>query len=90
MPDSIGQFEQLILTAILSLRDDAYGVTIHQRVARDAMWLLRPGGWLVMEFGLGQERQLEHVISRSRGYQAVELFPDPSGAPRVIASPAPV
>src|SRR5438128_6313970 len=32
-PDSIGQFEQLVLTAILTLRDDAYGVTIHARVA---------------------------------------------------------
>jgi PadR family transcriptional regulator PadR len=30
--DSLGQFEQLVLTAILSLGDNAYGVTIHQRV----------------------------------------------------------
>lgn len=30
---SLGQFEQLVLTAILSLREDAYGVTIHERVA---------------------------------------------------------
>ena len=30
--DSLGQFEQLVLTAILGLRDDAYGVTIHNRV----------------------------------------------------------
>ena len=31
-PDSLGQFEQLILTAILRLRDNAYGVTIHSKV----------------------------------------------------------
>ena len=31
--DSIGQFEQLVLTAILTLHDDAYGVTIHAKVA---------------------------------------------------------
>jgi PadR family transcriptional regulator, regulatory protein PadR len=30
---TIGQFEQLVLTAVLSLRDDAYGVSIHGRVA---------------------------------------------------------
>ena len=30
---SIGQFEQLVLTAILSLEDNAYGVTIRDRVA---------------------------------------------------------
>jgi PadR family transcriptional regulator PadR len=30
--DSLGQFEQLVMTAILTLRDDAYGVTIHSKV----------------------------------------------------------
>jgi PadR family transcriptional regulator PadR len=32
MTDSVGQFEQMVLTAILSLRDRAYGVSIHQKV----------------------------------------------------------
>jgi len=31
-PPSVGQFEQLVLTAILALREDAYGVTIHAKV----------------------------------------------------------
>jgi PadR family transcriptional regulator PadR len=31
-PDSIGQFEQLVLAAILALREDAYGVTIQAKV----------------------------------------------------------
>jgi DNA-binding PadR family transcriptional regulator len=30
--DSLGQFEQLVLTAIAALRDEAYGVSIHQKV----------------------------------------------------------
>jgi len=30
--DSLGQFEQLVLTAILNLGDKAYGVTIHEKV----------------------------------------------------------
>jgi PadR family transcriptional regulator, regulatory protein PadR len=29
---ALGQFEQLVLTAILALRDGAYGVTIHAKV----------------------------------------------------------
>jgi PadR family transcriptional regulator PadR len=29
---SLGQFEQVVLTAVLSLREDAYGVPIHARV----------------------------------------------------------
>ena len=32
-PDSLGQFEQLLLTAILTLREDAYGVSIHAKAA---------------------------------------------------------
>ena len=31
-PDTLGPFEQLVLTAILTQREDAYGVTIHARV----------------------------------------------------------
>ncbi len=30
--ESLGHFEQLVLTAVLALEDDGYGVTIHQRV----------------------------------------------------------
>ena len=30
--DSLGQFEQVVLTAILALDDNAYGVTIHAKV----------------------------------------------------------
>jgi DNA-binding PadR family transcriptional regulator len=32
--ESVGSFEQLVLTAILTLRGDAYGVTIHAKVAQ--------------------------------------------------------
>jgi PadR family transcriptional regulator PadR len=31
-PPSVGQFEQLVLTAVLTLKEDAYGVTIHEKV----------------------------------------------------------
>ncbi len=30
--ESCGQFEQLVLTAVLTLDDNAYGVTIHRKV----------------------------------------------------------
>lgn len=36
MVAALGQFEQLLLTAILTLDDDAYGVTIHARVVEFA------------------------------------------------------
>jgi PadR family transcriptional regulator, regulatory protein PadR len=33
IPATIGQFEQLVLTAVLGLGDNAYGVTIHEHVS---------------------------------------------------------
>ena len=37
-PASIGQFEQVVMTAVLDLGDNAYGVTIHNKVEQ----LIRP------------------------------------------------
>ncbi len=33
MPEPVGRFEQVILTAILGLREEAYGVSIHEKAA---------------------------------------------------------
>jgi release factor glutamine methyltransferase len=87
-----------ISTGKLATRDDLadepreafdggpYGVTIHQRVAREAHRVLRPGGWLVCELGVGQEKQIQHVFARAGGYDTVEFVNDPQGAPRVVAA----
>ena len=32
LPESIGQFEHVVLAAVLALSDGAYGVTIHEKV----------------------------------------------------------
>ena len=31
--DTLGQFEQIVLAAVMTLRDNAYGVTIHAKVS---------------------------------------------------------
>jgi release factor glutamine methyltransferase len=61
-----------------------YGLTIHQRVMREALPFLRPGGWLLFEFGLGQEKQVKLLFERARAYEQIELVADASGAPRVV------
>ena len=33
-PQTVGEFEQMILLAVLQRKDDAYGVTIHDELAR--------------------------------------------------------
>src|SRR4029453_5291256 len=42
-PINLGEFEQLILLAILRLRDDAYGVTIRAELANRAGRTVAPG-----------------------------------------------
>jgi release factor glutamine methyltransferase len=59
-----------------------YGLSIHQRVIKDALGYIRPGGWLMFEFGAGQERQIELLFRRGRQYEAVEFENDAAGSPR--------
>jgi release factor glutamine methyltransferase len=60
-----------------------YGLSIHQRVIKDARAFLRPGGHVLFEFGLGQDRQLAALFKRSRAYGEVQFESDADGNPRV-------
>ncbi|MHB2166116.1 N5-glutamine methyltransferase family protein [Alsobacter sp. R-9] len=60
-----------------------YGISIHQRVIRDALPFLKAGGWLAMEFGEGQGRQLELLLKRASGY-ATPVFALEGDVPRVV------
>ena len=61
-----------------------YGIAIHQRVVRDALAFLKPGGLLMFEIGAGQARQVTALFARAKGYEAVESVPDASGEVRVL------
>jgi len=63
-----------------------YGLSIHQRVVREAPEFLPPGGFLAFEIGQGQERQLELLFARTRAYEAPRMFRDAAGAVRVVAA----
>lgn len=60
-----------------------YGISIQQRLIRDALAFLKPGGCLAFEFGEGQERQAAVLLARTRAYTPVQFLLDPSGIPRV-------
>lgn len=63
-----------------------YGLSIHQRVIREAVDLLKPGGWLAFEFGLGQDRQMKALFERSRAYGEVRFLNNATGAPRAVVA----
>ncbi|POH27625.1 methyltransferase [Sinorhizobium americanum] len=60
-----------------------YGISIHQRLIREAAAFLKPGGWLLFEFGEGQDRQAAALIARAKAYEAVSFAHDAHGKARV-------
>jgi release factor glutamine methyltransferase len=63
-----------------------YGLSIHQRVMTDARRFLKPSGWLLMEFGLGQHRQVKILFDRAGCFDAITLSTDDAGTPRAISA----
>jgi HemK-like putative methylase len=60
-----------------------FGISIHQRLVREALPFLKPSGWLAFEFGEGQDRQAAALVARTGGYRSVDLVSDSNGTPRV-------
>lgn len=60
-----------------------YGLSIHQRVIKEATEFLRPGGWLLCEFGLGQHDQVRRLLERARAYDQIGFVGYESGEDRV-------
>lgn len=61
-----------------------YGLTIHQRVIRECVDFLRPGGRLLFEVGLGQAAQVKILFSRARIWEPATFVNDSLGSPRVV------
>jgi release factor glutamine methyltransferase len=60
------------------------GLEIIRRLVEGAYSLLVPGGWLVMEVGLGQWEPVRRLIGADGRYREVSFRPDLQGIPRVI------
>ncbi len=63
-----------------------YGISIYQRVIRDALTYLKPDGWLLFEIGEGQEKQLKFLFQRSKAYSEVRWVYDAKQTPRVAVA----
>jgi release factor glutamine methyltransferase len=65
-----------------------YGISIHMRVIKDSLAMLRGGGYLVCEFGRGQAAQVEKLLQRAKGphgtYDEVRVLVDAGGEPRAV------
>jgi release factor glutamine methyltransferase len=58
------------------------GTDIHRRLADEAPTWLAPDGWLVMEIGAAQRREVEALLEGR--FDPVEVLPDLAGRDRVV------
>ena len=63
-----------------------YGLSIHQRMVKEALPFLKPGGSLLFEIGLGQERQVKMLFERTRAYEEIRTVANAAGEVRVVAA----
>ena len=60
-----------------------FGITIQQRLIRESVGFLRPGGYLLFEFGVGQHRQVAGLFDRTGLYKSVTFARNEAGEERV-------
>ena len=67
----------------LALFSGPSGYEVIERLVQQAANVLKPGGWLAMEIGAGQETKLRQLLS---GWPQVQFTNDLRGIPRVVAA----
>jgi release factor glutamine methyltransferase len=74
------------------------GLDVIRKLVPDAAAVLRPGGWLLFEFGFGQADAVRAIIAAEPALELIDVRPDLAGIPRIavarkrataIASPEP-
>lgn len=68
-----------------ALTDGSDGLSIVRRIILSSPEYLHPGGWLLMEIGLGQAPQIEQMFDRNL-WPVLELLNDLQGIPRTIVA----
>lgn len=79
MPNEISRHEPK-----LAFDGGPLGVRILQRLIREAPRILRPGGWLAFEVGIGQGTSASRRIRTAGAYTFVETVADEGGQVRVL------
>ena len=68
----------------IALTDEGDGLTFYRRFAEVGKSLIKPGGWMVLEVGLGKHPSKAVDIFQSAGYTQLELIPDYNSDERVL------
>ena len=80
--------EEVLREPRLALDGGADGLAVYRRIVREAVPCLSPGGFLLMELGIGEDEAVSSLLS-GHGYQSVQVREDLSGIHRMILSSHP-
>ena len=61
-----------------------FGISVVARIIADAPKFLKPGGWLCIEIGLGQAKNVVSLVTRSGKYVEVRVANDEAGGGRAV------
>lgn len=61
-----------------------FGFSMYQRLIKESLKFLQPGGHLLFEFGAGQDKQVGNLIKRAGGYDRIDFSNDKNGLARVV------
>lgn len=81
----VRDYEPLLALSGLPGASGVDGVDIHRRLLTEAPAFLQPGGWLLLEVGLGQAETVAK-FARSSGWENVDKKTDFAGIDRVITA----
>ena len=70
----------------LALDGGADGMAIHRRLMADGAALVRPGGWLLMEVGIGQAQPLAAWMRGARAWTPPAFVRDQQGIDRILVT----
>ena len=60
------------------------GLDALQKIASEAPFYLKPGGWLLMEIGDGQSEKISRILRTHKAYKNLKFAKDHNGIERVL------
>jgi len=81
MPREIREYQPRI-----ALDAGPYGIDFYQRLVRESLAMLKPGGILVFEVGEGQDKLVNRILSLNKGYEDIRYFNDRDNIIRVFSA----
>ena len=80
--------EEVLREPRLALDGGKDGLSVYRRIVREAFPRLSPGGFLLMELGIGEDEAVSALLS-DYGYESIQIREDLSGIRRMILSTHP-